>query len=139
MKTRLARPDELPALQERLKDMAGVDQYTIDLNRVPVSVVEDDEGNIIGLLPIRLIWNPEPLLIFPEVENKMTRRRAALSLFRSAEDFIADPVRNQTGIHNYIAYTVHDDVKAWAPRLGMIPYPDDYTFHYRHLRIKEPK
>ncbi len=113
---RPAAPDELPELQRRLD---ATDGERIDLETTPAWVAERD-GEILGILPARLFWNLEPLVIFDEVTNRLTRSRAALGLYRAAEAYLADPMRNRTGCHWIFCFTRSDAVKGWANRLGWL-------------------
>lgn len=110
---RPATKEELPYLQKR------IDESHHEKVRLYIEVVQEDgskkieplcmcwvseeDGQIIGLLPLRLIWQAEPLFIFPEVDKrkKNTHRRVALGLPRIMEEWIADRVRNQTGIYSF--------------------------------------
>lgn len=115
MEIRQARDEEIPYLKERLSEAP---HETIDLDKARVFVaVEDDQ--IIGILPLRMVWQAEPLVVFPEVTNKMTRRRATTSLLRGAEVWLADRVLNRTGIHWYFAIIRNRAAKLAAPRMGL--------------------
>lgn len=114
MEVRQALASELPYLKERMAETHG-EQIDLEKARVWVAV---EGGEIVGVLPARLIWQLEPLLVFPEVENKITRSRAGLLLYRSAEKWLGDRAQNRTGIHWFFAITRSKAVKRWADRLG---------------------
>lgn len=112
MEIRQARADELPILKQKLAEAEG-EQIDLDSARVWVAI---DQGNIVGMLSARMTWQLEPLLIF--ADNKMTRRRAGLSLYRAAESWLGSRQLNRTGIHSFFAVTRSRAVMGWANRLG---------------------
>lgn len=114
MEIRQARAEEIPYLKARLAETPG-EQIDLDTARVWVAV---DEGQIIGLLPLRMLWQAEPLHIFPEVANKHKRRLAGLALYRAATGWLADPKQNRTGIHWLFGITRSDAVAGWLQKLG---------------------
>ena len=111
---RCASVDELPQLTQRLKDSGG---EVIDLWTTPCFVAERD-GEIVGMLPVRLWWQFEPLLIFPEVKNKATRGRACYGLYKAAEAWVTNPQFNGTGIYRAFAITRLLAVRGWAKKMG---------------------
>jgi hypothetical protein len=113
---RAARPDELPFLMEKLRESGG---EVIDLYTTPCWVAEVD-GAIVGLLPIRLWWQFEPMYVFPEVKNKATRARACYGLYRAAEGWILDRNLNGTGIRRAFAITRRMAVRGWAKQMGWL-------------------
>lgn len=115
MEIRQARAEEIPYLRDRLSTMPHEE---IDLDKARVFVAVEGE-QIIGVLPLRLTWQAEPLVVFPEVKNKMTRRKATLALLRGAEAWIADRILNRTGIHWYFAIIRKRAAKLAAPRVGL--------------------
>lgn len=116
MLIRPAKASELDYLTERL---IASDHEKVDLKRGLVWVAED-EGKIVGMLPLRLIWQAEPLFLFDELENKTSRRRAAFLLALEMESFVGDRVRNKTGIHSYFAVIKDEIFKALAKRWGLL-------------------
>lgn len=130
MEIRQARAEEIPYLKQRLAETEG-EQVDLDAARVWVAV----EGEKIqGLLSARLVWQVEPLLIFPEVRNTMTRRRAGLGMYRAFENWLADPTQNRTEIRWFFAVTRSKAVKQWAKRLGWLrQYAGAHTF-LKYLR-----
>lgn len=91
----------------------------VDMHRTPVWVAVDD-GKIVGLLAAELIWQFEPLLMFPEVKSKAVRRRACYRLYRAAESWMQDPTRNRTGIYKAFAITRMFAVRGWARKEGWL-------------------
>jgi hypothetical protein len=115
MEIRQARADELPYLQARLAETEH-EEISLDLARVFVAV----EGEtILGVLPLRLIWQAEPLYVLPEVSNCMTRRRVTRSLLKGAEAWLADRSQNRTGIHWYFAIIRKRAAMLAAPKMGL--------------------
>jgi hypothetical protein len=111
---RAARPEDLEYLARRLEESGGEE---IDLQATPCWVVEED-GVILGVLPIRLMWQFEPLYVFPEVQRKASRRRACMLLYHAAETWIADRERNRSGIYRAFAITRRVAVRTWAKAMG---------------------
>lgn len=129
---RLPNLNEIPYLHKRLKEASS---EPIDLYKTPSWIAEDDEtGKILGVLPARLVWNLEPLLIFPEVDNKITASRAALGLFKAAEAWLHDPTKNNTGIYWYFIKTRSQNVINWASRLGWFRQWQGCHFYIKALR-----
>jgi hypothetical protein len=104
---RPARESELTYLENRMRELG---HERVDLRRSMVWVSEDN-GLITGMICQRLVWQMEPHIVFPEVTNKTTRRRSALLLAKAAESFIADRMRNTTGIFSYFFVTKS---RTWA-------------------------
>lgn len=90
----------------------------VDMHRTPVWVAVED-GKIIGLLGAELIWQFEPLLMFPEVKSKAVRRRACYRLYRAAESWMQGP-ENITGIYRAFAITRKFAVRGWAKKEGWL-------------------
>ncbi len=112
--TRAARPEDIPYLTERLKQSGG---EVIDLWKTPAWVVEED-GVILGLLAIRLVWQMEPMYVFPEVKRKASRRRACMLLYNAAEDWLRNRDLNRSGIFWAFAITRRVAVRTWAKAMG---------------------
>lgn len=115
MEIRQAFAEEIPYLRSRLEPLP---HELIDLDKARVFVAVENE-EIIGVLPLRLVWQAEPLVIFAEVKNKMTRRRVTVSLLRGAEEWLADRKRNLSGIHWYFAIIRKRAAKLAAPNMGL--------------------
>ena len=113
---RLAKLEEIPELLQRIKDSGGV---FVDLYRTPCWVAVDD-GKIVGLLGAELVWQFEPMLMFPEVKSKAVRRRACYRLYREAESWMQDPTKNITGIYRAFAITRMVAVRGWAKKMGWL-------------------
>ncbi len=114
MEFREARAEEIPYLKARL---AETEHEQVDLDAARVWVAIEDQ-KIIGVLPARMCWQLEPLVVFAECQSKMTRRRAALGLHQAAEIWLADRTRNRTGIYWAFAIIRNKLAQRWAPRLG---------------------
>jgi hypothetical protein len=111
---REARAAEIPWLKTKLEESGG---ELVDLEAARVFVAVED-GALLGMFALRMVWQGEPLLIFPECENRIKRSRAGYLLFRAACEWLRD--RNRTGIGWFFAITRSEAVKAWAPRLGLL-------------------
>jgi hypothetical protein len=111
---RQATKEELPYLQQRINEskeekvrlyieVEGLNgKEIVPLVMIWVGV---QDGKLVGQLPLRMIWQAEPLMIFPEVKNKSLKRRIALGLPRAMESFIGDRSVNKTGIYSYFFVT----------------------------------
>ena len=117
---RMARRDELPYLQKRLdeSDNEKVKLYTeVEQDGqkviVPLSMVwvTEKDGKITAMINLRLIWQAEPLYVFPEVKDTSERRRCAILLPRAMEAWLGDRTKNKTGIYSYFFVTLS---RAWA-------------------------
>ena len=108
--------EEIPGLMERLAASGG---EVIDLWSTPCWVAEKD-GAIVGMLPIRLMWQFEPLYVFPEVTNRSTRGRVCYGLYKAAEEWVANRSKNNTGIYRAFAITRLMAVRGWAKKLGWL-------------------
>jgi hypothetical protein len=126
---RAARPEDLAYLAARLRESGG---EQIDLQRTPCWVVEE-HGEILGLLPIRLVWQFEPLLVFPEVKLQASRRRACMLLYAAAEAWIADRSLNQSGIYWAFAITRRVAVRSWAKAMGWRPQYRRAPMYIKHF------
>lgn len=91
----------------------------IDLEAARVFVEVADDDTIRGVLPARMVWQLEPLVVFPEVGNTMTRRRITRALLKGAETWLADRNLNRSGIHWYFAIIKKRAARLAAPRMGM--------------------
>lgn len=110
---RTARIDELEYLSSRIEG------EKVELSGNPVWVAEKD-GKVIGFLACRLVWQVEPMLIFPEVKNKMTRRRATRELYRAASSWLGNRDLNGTGVHLALGVTRNFAVLKWAKAMGWL-------------------
>jgi hypothetical protein len=111
---RPATIEELPYLQQRInasreeKVRLYVEIETPEGKKIlPLVVlnVAEQDGKVVGMLPFRLIWQAEPLMIFPEVKNKSLKRRIAVGLPRAMESYIGNRAINRTGIYSYFFVT----------------------------------
>lgn len=115
MEIRQATAAEIPYLKTRLAQTDG-EQVDLEEARVFVAI---EEGAIIGMFPLRMVWQGEPLLIFPECANKITRSRATYLLFDRACAWLADKTQNRTGIRWFFGITRSPAVIGWADRIGL--------------------
>lgn len=114
MEVREARSDEIPLLKEKL---AASDMERIDLDAARVWVALE-EGAIVGFVSLRMVWQMEPLYIFPECRKRMARRRAIYGLYREASAWMGDRKRNLSGIHWMFAITRNLEVRRWMVAMG---------------------
>ncbi len=126
---RHVEPKDFESLRQRLKENHS---EALDLERMPCWIAEDD-GKVIGVLGARLVWQLQPLLIFPETKNKITRSRACFHLYRVATAWLGNRDLNRTGIHWFFAVTYSKGVKAWAKRLGWFRQYKGTAFFIKHL------
>lgn len=124
---RQARVDEFPYLAEQLGP-------TVELVEGRVFVSELD-GVLVGVLPLRLVWQAEPLLLLPESKrhNKIAKSRTCLMLYLACEDWIKDPIRNIVGPRWLFAVTRSKAVKDWSKRLGWFRIFKGSNFYIKHL------
>lgn len=124
MQVRLAREEEFAWLATQLPP-------TAELTVGHVWVTELD-GEIVGVLPLRLVWQAEPLLIFPSKKmkkmNKIARSRAALLMYLAAEEFVRDHKPNWL-----FAVTRSRAVKSWSQRLGWHRIYAGASFYIKYL------
>lgn len=128
MIVRPARQDELPFLKEQLWSTT---HEKVDLSRCMVWVAES-EGQIVGMLPARLIWQLEPLFIFPHTKLGVARR-ATYELAAEAEAWIADRSKNTTGIYSYFAVIKDKVFEALAKRWGLLSVYGECRIYGRDL------
>ena len=117
---RPATLDELPYLQQRIDESQNekvklyVEVEEGDKKKiVPLSMVwvTEKDGQITGMINLRMIWQAEPLYVFPEVKDKNERRRIAIQLPRAMEAWLKDRTKNKTGIYSYFFVTMS---RTWA-------------------------
>jgi hypothetical protein len=108
---RQARAEELPLLAVRLAESGG-EQIDLQTARVFVAV---EDGQILGMLSLRMTWQAEPLLLFGE--NTQKRRRAGIGLYHAMGAWIQGP-DNRSGIRWLFAITRKKAVMGWLGKLG---------------------
>lgn len=125
MIVRPAEVGELSFLQAKLaqREQDGFEQ--LDLRKSVVLVAEDDELRA-GLVSARLMWQVEPLILFPEFERTslpIARKKATYLLARHIEDYIADRARNRTGLHSFFAFIEDRNprMQGLARHIGWMP------------------
>lgn len=127
MEIRQAKAAELPELQKRLDQYRGGEVDRLDSARCFVCV---EDGSIIGILPLQMVWQAGPLLIFPECHDKRTRMRAALELYTSMCAWLTGP-ENRTGIRWFFAVVRSKTVQRHAKRFGLFR---QYVGAYIYIR-----
>ena len=138
MIARLARTDELEYLESRLMESG----FTFSDVRTTPSFVAEHDGQLVGLLVARLltqpvsIWQGEPLLVFPEVTNYSTRRRAMYSLWQAFEHWLASDL-NGSGYRRYIAITYDSKAKQLFEHAGLTKLAPCDTRSFAHLSTDE--
>jgi hypothetical protein len=116
---RPAREDEIPYLEQRL---AETKEEKVNLRQAMVWVAEQD-GKIVGMTCMRLIFQVEPLMIFDDARAslpKSTIRKAVYGMAKEMETWVADRSRNTTGIHSYFAVIKDKTFKALARHWGLL-------------------
>lgn len=108
IRVRPARMNELAFLQAKHSQVATARGYEqLDLSKSVVFIAEDDvDGMRCGMLAARLVWQLEPLILFPEFErtsSPMSKRRATYALARAFEKYLGDPTQNRTGLRFFFA------------------------------------
>lgn len=114
MEIRPAAAAELPELKQRLKESGG-EEIDLETARVWVAV---EGGQIVGMLPLRMCWQAEPLLLFGA--STMARRRAGIGLYRAMIGWLGDRERNRSGIYWLFAVTRKPVVMRWLMKLGWL-------------------
>lgn len=120
--------EDIPWLTEKLK---ACDSEELELHRMPCWIAEED-GIPIGILGARMVWQLQPLLIFPEAKNKITRSRACYRLYEAAVAWLGNRELNGSGVHWFFAVTRSKGVKAWAKRLGWFRQYKGTAFFIKH-------
>lgn len=129
VEVRQARADEIPYLRKRLAESSH-EEIALDRARAWIAV---KDGAIVGVLCARMVWQMEPLYLFPECENKITRSRAMFRLYQIAESWIGDRTRNLTGIHWFFGITRSKEVLKWADRIGYRRVYEGAAMLVKHL------
>ena len=127
MEVRQARAEEIPFLKLKLAESGG-EQIDLDRARIWVAV---ENGEIVGMLPARMVWQLEPMLVFSK--NKITNSRACYGLFAAAQAWLADRNLNRTGIYWFFCVTRSKAVKAWAGRVGLLRQYKGATTYIKYL------
>lgn len=116
MEIRQARQDELDYLQKRLDEYKGGEVDRLDCARCFVAV---EDGEPIGILPFHMVWQAGPLVIFPELKDRQTRRRAAIDLFKAMCEWLKGP-ENKTGIRWFFAVVRSKTVQKHSKTFGLV-------------------
>lgn len=121
MQVRPASMADVPYLQKRLSECPTWEQ--VDLSRGIVFVAEEKE-EIVGFISARMIWQVEPLFLFPEYMKSRKRgvhhlrRKASWMLFHALDSWLADRSKNTTGIYTYFCHVVSKAVMRMDKHLG---------------------
>lgn len=129
MEFRQARADEILYLKQRLEESDG---EIVDLDKARTWIAID-KGQIVGMLPLRMVWQAEPLLIFPECQNKITRSRATYGLFAAMQRWLGDRTQNKTGVHWFFGITRSQAVIDWSKRIGLHRIYEGAAMFVKHL------
>lgn len=125
-----ARLEDLPYLQEKLKEQARFYEQQ-DLSKCIVMVAEYD-GQIVGFGAARVQWQIEPLLLIPEFKKyapHFAQQKATYLLIRELDAWIGDRKKNLTGIHYYFCSIVDRTMRKLALAFGMLQvYPKSKFF-----------
>src|SRR5882762_4613183 len=124
---RQARTDEFPYLAEQLGPSAELVEGRV--------WVGECDGDLIGVLPLRMCWNPEPLMLLPAAKKhpKITKSRTMLLLYLACEEYIKDPARNKVGPRFLLAVTRSKTLLSWSERLGWFRCFKGSMFFIKHF------
>lgn len=134
---RPAKLEECPYLLERLSENPLFERF--DLTQAVVYVAEY-QGEIVGFGAARMLWQIEPLYLFPEFKKhapRFARARATLQLIRELDAFIMDPKRNLTKVHQYFCFIVDRVMQKLALSYQMLPAYKGGKFFGRKLFNRE--
>ncbi len=111
---------ELPYLQEKLKEQSHYFEQH-DLSQCIVKVVEYD-GQIVGFAAARLVFQVEPVMLFPEFREAphFAQQRATLLLIRGIDAWVMDTQRNLSGITTYFCFILSRRMQKLAAAFGML-------------------
>lgn len=120
MNIRPATLADIPKLKEELgREPDKWEQ--IEFEKGIVFVAEED-GEIIGFINGRLIWQIEPLFIFSKYRKKKFRaiaRKATYLLIKRLDGWIANRSENRTGIYSYFCFIKNRLMQGLAMNFGM--------------------
>lgn len=114
---RPARFEEIPMLQEMLKRQPYFEYQ--DLTKAIVFVSEY-EGEVVGMITGRVIWQLPTLLLEKEKLPRHSQRRATLMLIRAMDAWLADRSKNLSGIYSYFCVIKGSTMKHLANAFGML-------------------
>jgi hypothetical protein len=121
LKTRRATEADLPMLHEWTEAEKRLERQ--DYRTTIVKIVEAD-GEPVGFVSARLVWQVEPLYLRRDWVKKMGRsrrhvvRRAAYMLGRSIEDWLADR-KNNPVVRSYFATVLNRTFCGLVESFGM--------------------
>lgn len=134
---RPATSAELPYLAARLAEDPKFEK--VDLKESIVYVTEYD-GQLVGFGAARLMWQVEPLFLFPEFKKHgpgFARKRATYLLIRELDAWIFDPERNTTKIFQYFCFITDRVMQKLALSFQMLPAYVGGKFFGRRLFGRE--
>ena len=134
MTVRPATVQDIPILEARLKDSG---EERVSLTAGLCWVAENEQGELLGMLPIRLVWQAEPMMVFPMVEQPMTRRRVGRELGRAAFEWIADRATNRTGIYSVFMVTRGFKQAKWYEKLKFLRIYQDCMIFGRDFLLEQ--
>lgn len=111
---------EIPELQARLAEQRHYFEQQ-DLRETVLYVAEYD-GQKVGLCAGRLVWQVEPLMLFPEFQENaphFAQEKATYMLIRALDHWIASP-ENATGITQYFCFILKRRMQTLAQAFGML-------------------
>lgn len=116
---RPAREDEIPQLQGLL--YRHRDYFEFQNLRQAIVFVAEYEGEIVGMITGRMIWQVPTLLIDRQAKlTRHARRRATYTLIRELDRWIGDRSRNVSGIYSYFCVIKGATMKQLAKSFGML-------------------
>lgn len=135
MIVRAAKPDEMAFLQAKLGDRAKDGYQQFDLETAVVLVAEDYDAMLAGMVCLRLrqgpvraerCWQIEPLILFPQFirhSPRQSQRKATYMLAKAAEEWIADPWRNTSGVRCFYCFIENKNIRmhGLAEHIGWQP------------------
>jgi len=134
---RPATPEDIPYLQKRLSETPRTTQ--VELERAIVFVCEYG-GEIVGFTAARMMWQIEPVMLFPEfirTAPHFARQKATYRLISAIDRWLADPTKNTTGIYMYFCFITNRVMQKLAVSFGMMRTYTGGKFFGRDLRFKD--
>lgn len=135
--TRPAQVGEVEYLQARLAEDPTFER--VDLTKSIVYVAEYD-GLVVGFGAARLVFQVEPLFLFPEFKKHAPRfavKRATLRLIQELDEWIFDPERNKSGIRQYFCFILDKTMQKLALAFRMLPAYTGGAFFGRRIFNRE--
>ena len=137
VETRPARVDEIEYLQARLAEDPTYEKVDLKTSIVFVDVYD---GQLVGFGAARLIFQVEPLYLFPEFKKnapKFAQKRATYQLIKALDAWIFDPERNKSGIRQYFCFILDKTMQKLALAFNMLPAYTGGAFFGRRIFNRE--